>query len=378
MARKIILTTAVGEAPILEESLADDEAQLQELVRAHPDLISAEDIGLDSPLMVIGRETGLPSGAVDLVLLARSGDLIVAEFKTGPQNSDFRAALAQLIDYGSDLWQLSYEEFEGLVPLRYFASDRCDEEELKGIGSLEAAAQLKWPELEEEELSAMRETLSSQLSTGSMHYALMAQRFSPPILRSIEYLNHISSSNFYAIEVVRFIGEEVEAFESRVLLRPMAKKREPSSTLNESDFISKFDGAAHSEAVKDIIRAVKGLGGKIYWGTVGISIRVPVPDRSEPMSVGWINPPGERGWGGLTDVNLGYDSTTLALLPLAARAIRAFGEAIANLDGAKAGGFRAVEASYFGPDETARHKDAIVELLAQLVREIQSDEGTSA
>src|SRR5215210_4547040 len=109
-----------GTTPILSEMLADDEAQLRELVKDNPDLLPIDEFGMTGPLLVIGRETTLPSGAIDLVALARGGELLIAEFKTGPQNSDFRRVLAQLLDYGSDLWRLSYEVFESTVPLRYF------------------------------------------------------------------------------------------------------------------------------------------------------------------------------------------------------------------------------------------------------------------
>ncbi len=44
---------------------------------------------------------------------------MLIEFKTGPQNPDFRHALAQLIDYGSDLWQLSRADFDRGVVQRY-------------------------------------------------------------------------------------------------------------------------------------------------------------------------------------------------------------------------------------------------------------------
>ena len=48
---------------------------------------------------------------------------MIIEFKTGQQNSDFRRASAQLIDYGSDLWRLTYEEFERTVVARCFAAE---------------------------------------------------------------------------------------------------------------------------------------------------------------------------------------------------------------------------------------------------------------
>jgi hypothetical protein len=57
--------------------------------------------------------------------LSLSGHLIVVEFKTGTQNSDFRKALAQLLDYGSDLCGMNYEEFESTVATRYFTSPPC-------------------------------------------------------------------------------------------------------------------------------------------------------------------------------------------------------------------------------------------------------------
>ncbi len=117
-----------GSRPVLTEVLADNEAQLQEIMKEKPDLLPVDEFEMSGPLMVLGRETTLPSGAVDLLSVARSGELLLIEFKTGPQNSDFRHVLAQLLDYGSDLWRMSYEEFESTVANRYFSSDRCDDD----------------------------------------------------------------------------------------------------------------------------------------------------------------------------------------------------------------------------------------------------------
>src|SRR2546423_1917903 len=110
MARKIVIVRDDGsQSALLTEVAAHDEAQLQERIKNDPDLLPIDEFGMTGPLMVVGRETTLPSGAVDLVALARSGELLIVEFKTGPQNPDFRATLAQLIDYGSDLWRTSLD-----------------------------------------------------------------------------------------------------------------------------------------------------------------------------------------------------------------------------------------------------------------------------
>lgn len=71
MARKIITFLQDRSTHILTENSAENEAQLQELVKDHPELIPIEDFGMTGPLMVVGRETTLPSGGIDLVGLAR-------------------------------------------------------------------------------------------------------------------------------------------------------------------------------------------------------------------------------------------------------------------------------------------------------------------
>ena len=71
---------------MLTEILAEDEAQLQELMKENPDLLPIEEFGMTGPLMVVGRETTLPSGAVDLIGISRSGDLLPIEYKTGPHS----------------------------------------------------------------------------------------------------------------------------------------------------------------------------------------------------------------------------------------------------------------------------------------------------
>ena len=117
------MLVAGGDGPrVLKESLAHNEAQLQAILMDHPGLLPLEDFGLVGPALVVGKETTVPSGSIDLVLVARGGQLILVEFKTGPQNPDFRGALAQVLDYGADLWQMTLEDFDRKVAQRFFAS----------------------------------------------------------------------------------------------------------------------------------------------------------------------------------------------------------------------------------------------------------------
>jgi hypothetical protein len=110
MPRKMTVTLQDGSSPILTEGIADNEKQLQAMVKNNVDLIPVEEFGMTGPLMTIGRETNLASGAVDLVAFTMGGDILVIEFKTGPQNSDFRAALGR-----SDLGRLAEESAADLL-----------------------------------------------------------------------------------------------------------------------------------------------------------------------------------------------------------------------------------------------------------------------
>lgn len=143
MPRKILVTGPAGVVDLVEVQ-ADNEQELQEILRENPQLVPAEDLGLIGDLLVVGRETQVASGAIDLLCLSRSGELVIIEFKTGPQNSDFRHALAQVIDYGSDLWKLEdWETFDEGVVHRYLKSQYVDPR-FKACADLRGAATVGW------------------------------------------------------------------------------------------------------------------------------------------------------------------------------------------------------------------------------------------
>lgn len=144
----------------------------------------------------MGRETALASGYIDLLCLVASGNIVLIEFKTAPQNPDFRHALAQLIDYGSDLWRLSVEEFDRGVVQRYLASDRVDVR-FRGVATLaDAVASSGW-NLSEEETASFIARLAEVLTTGDIHYVVAAQRFTPAMQTSLDYLRTVQNLQSY-------------------------------------------------------------------------------------------------------------------------------------------------------------------------------------
>ena len=374
MPRKMVVQLPDGSSPLLTEETAD-EAQLQELVKRLPDLIPIEEFGMAGSMMVVGRETRLPSGAVDLLGLTQAGEILVIEFKTGPQNPDFRHALSQLLDYGSDLWEMSYEEFENRVPLQYFANGKCEDPRTNGSPSLADAVAQVWPDSSAEDHIEFQETLTKRLANGHFDYVLIAQRFTPPMLKTMEYMNEsMPGSRFYAVEIVKFGTESLAAYETRTILKPSGRKRpEPGTKVTESSFLDKIDDEEYRAALQRIFLECRDIGLTFEWGALGTSIRVQVKD-GEPISLAWLFPPGELGYLGLTDVTLGYVLAQSQKVPEAQSGLESYLQAVASLPGATRARPEGIEGYSFEPEAVVGGVGAIVKALVELAEEMMGYE----
>ena len=371
MPRKIIVTTADKATHLLDEIPVANEEDLRSLVKDNPDLLPLEEFGLNGPIMVVGRETSLASGAVDLVCVTAGGHLLVIEFKTGPQNSDFRRALAQMIDYGSDLWQMSYEEFEHTVAARYFSSDHCQDVRVRKLTSLDQAVRAMWPDLSEEDISAFRDVVSQQLIQGSFNYVLAASAFTGTSIKSIEYLNSIGSvAKHFAVELVPFSGSGLTAFEARTRARPPDRK---PGTTDEDQCLNQIENAEYRDVLSRLFELCKGLGLSVAWGSAGASIRIPTSDMAEPLSIGWVFPPGRSGWMGLKDVSLGVDSISLSKRPSAEKSIDAYISSLEKMPGVEQIKVKDLRAIHLNPTSMTRGMEEVSEILAELVRSVNGD-----
>lgn len=374
MPRRVLVEQS-GEFFDLVEGPAPNEHHLQEVIKTNPQLIPSDDLGLDGDLLVVGRETTLASGAIDLLCLARSGDLILVEFKTGPQNPDFRHALAQLIDYGSDLWRLTLEDFDRGVVQRYLGGSHvvpgyATASDLRGAISL-----TNW-EMSEDEQSALDSRLSDVFATGDFIFVVAAQRFTPAMTVSLEYLNTtMRHGRFYLVEVVRFTGRDLTAHAAQVVAAPSKRSAPGGSAVagqaNEADFLAAIEPDAYRDAMKDILSTCVTLGLAIAWGAKGASIRMATPDRNEPLSVAWVLPP-DTHWQGARHLTLGVDHNSLGTTPSVRDAVLGFVGRIKAIPGAKAVPGK-LDGYIFAPEIVPTAKDAIVAALELLIQAVQAN-----
>ncbi|MGE0058781.1 MAG: hypothetical protein AB7T32_12425 [Dehalococcoidia bacterium] len=372
--RKIVIQLG-DKTPILTEALAPNEFEMQELVKDYPDLLPIDEFGLTGPLLVVGREASVSSGAVDLLAMARSGDILVVEFKTGPQNSDFRHVIAQLLDYGAHLWGQTVRDFETTVAVRYFNSNYCTDRATAGKTTLEQAAKSLWPDMSEEEWGSFQSRMEQQLTRGGFHYVVVAQRFTPNMERVVAYMNDaLTGALFYAVELVHFMGSDVTAYESRTSIRPSVKQTSTAVQTNEIAFFEQVADRDYAESLREYLEACRTGGYRFEWGAVGVSIRLVTPFRKDPITISWVFPPGRAGWSSLKNVALGFDPWSAEQLkdvnPAYAAETMAWYEArIRELPGGVPvrAGLKAVE---FLPEAFMRARPAIEELLLELLQRV--------
>jgi hypothetical protein len=337
-----------GVCVIVSEAPAESELQMQDFLKDNPEMLPVEELGLPEPLLVVGRESPVASGAIDLLGVVRTGDILIAEFKTGPQNPDFRCALAQMVDYGAQLWQMSYEDFEEKLAARFFASQDCIDMRTKGRVSLKEAAEAVWSDVTQEEVELFQANLAHNLATGTFHFVLVAQRFTATMRQSIEYVNTVmTSSRFFGLEMVRFLGPELEAFEARTVIKPAIKAVPsiPRDILNKSSYLDYISDSSYREALNSLFLLFEDLGLRFSWGTAGVSVRIPVPGSSNPVTIGWFFPPNKLGWMGLRETTLGYDPTTSGTAGAARNLLDGYKLAVQALPGTSKenkGGLKAV------------------------------------
>jgi hypothetical protein len=376
VARKLVLLQGEGSRTLLTETYAGAELELQETMKGNPDLLPIDEFGMTGPLLVVGRETNLPSGSVDLVAMARGGEILVVEFKVGPKNPDFRAVLAQLVDYGSDMWGKTYEQFESTVPAQYFASRARASAAVKGPTLLKDTAVDFWG-LSEEEQATFQDAVSQQLTTGGFHYVVVAQSFSASVLQSIDYFNaSMPKARFYAVEMVRFTGDRAAAFECRTLRKPVPSgtrlERGPTVVLDQVRFLDSIADLPYREALSSLLAFCDGLGLIVYWGTSGSTIRTRLRDKT--LTLAWVFPPGVSGWMGLTDTTFGYDPTSAKALPGVLEALQAYVVGLSQIAGAKPTTKGNLSACNFAPADFIQGRGEITDAISKLVTAINQGE----
>ncbi|TEU14657.1 MAG: hypothetical protein E3J21_15235 [Anaerolineales bacterium] len=293
MKRKALLKNG-DEFVVLEESDFDAETALQEALKRNPEVIPVADLDLGE-VVVVGRETPLPVGAIDLLLLDAEGRVIIVETKLSRNPELRRQVVAQVLDYGASLWRTAptLKEFEAMV-LWYWHSDACEDEQVKDVKSLRQGLEPIFKELcgEEWDYDTFEATLAENLANGQHVLLVVASGLMDRLSRDLlQYVNFCLNVPLY--------GVEIDVFETagRQLIVPRGvrygpERRPPTPTRGPIDRTTFLAACMPPAATffERMLNEAEERGMIFYWGYKGFSVRMPL---EPPVTVMYGFPPDE-------------------------------------------------------------------------------------
>lgn len=293
MKRKALLK-AGDEFMVLEESDFDAETALQEAIKRNPEVIPVADVGL-SEVVVVGRETSLPVGAIDLLLLDAEGQVIIVETKLSRNPELRRQVVAQVLDYGASLWRTAptLREFEPLV-LRYWHSDACENEQMKKATSLRQGLEPAFKELcgEDWDYDAFEAWLADNLANGQHVLLVVASGLMDGLSRDLlQYTNLCLDIPLYGVEIDVFETEGRQVIVPRgVRYTAQARRQRQTPSRTDRDTVLTVCTPLAATFFERVLNEAEERGMILYWGTKGFSVRMPL---ESPVTAMYGYPPDE-------------------------------------------------------------------------------------
>ena len=290
MKRKALLKTG-DDFVVLEESKFEAETQLQEALKLNPEVIPVSDLDL-AEVVVVGRETGTPAGAIDLLLADADGRVIILETKLSRNPELRRQVVAQVLDYGASLWRTApnLKQFEDLV-LRYWHSAACQDQPVKDAATLREGLDPIFGEIrgEEWDYDLFESALSENISNGQHVLLVVASGLTDRLSRDLlQYLNLCLNLPLYAVEIDVFDAEGKQLIVPRGVKYGGTTDRGPTrGRTNRKAFLAACTEVG-AEFFTRMLDEAREKGMIVYWGSLGFSLRMPL---EAPVTVMFGFPP---------------------------------------------------------------------------------------
>jgi alkylated DNA nucleotide flippase Atl1 len=193
--RRILQIDNTGAFCVATEARFDSEERLHEAIARHPEVLPTEDLGMGA-LVTLANELDLGHGPIDTLAADGAGRLVIIEFKRGSENPDVRKVVAQVLDYGTSLWKLAYDELEERARachpgLHVSLVDHVAER----LGSLG---------IETFDRDAFRRGVETCLDTGDFVFLYVARDLDDRTRRVMTYLGEGARMTFFGVEVDYF------------------------------------------------------------------------------------------------------------------------------------------------------------------------------
>lgn len=252
----------------------DIESELQKLLFTTPDIIPGRSVGGDVPLAAISELVVTAPGQqeirIDIVAVDALANIYIVECKMAANNDISRKVLAQVLEYGANLWERSYQQLDAEfrkqhdMPLADLIAD--------GVARLRAAADAG-PGLSDWSPDNFQEALSANLGSGRFTLLIAVDEMNPRLGRTLEYLNtRGDGTRVLALELFRlqFQGHEllVPQLTGGLAARPATPDRWDLRRFLEHAQKSGENVGAAVHALCDILqRSIADCGGRLQFGS---------------------------------------------------------------------------------------------------------------
>ena len=201
---KILVQDSQG-VRALEEGFASEE-ELQRFLKEHSDLMPLEEIELDAaPLLCIGWEVGLASGAEDILYIDETGLLTVVETKLRKNPEARREVVGQILEYAAQMSTWSSADVERQAE-KFFASPKSAEQYRDY--TLQRAMQLFLqstgapPQFSYEDFLQQVQT---NIERGHFRLVIAIDEPPEPLLKTVEFVNRFSERfEIFLMQLRRF------------------------------------------------------------------------------------------------------------------------------------------------------------------------------
>ncbi len=186
----------------------DDEAALQAVLEASPDLLP-----VDEPLALV-REFSIPGvGFVDLMGITASGQVVIVECKLRANPQIRREVIGQALSYAGGVWRMSADDFMAEFERR--ANSPLDDV-LRGLGV--------------DDTSSVRRSIAASLELGSFRVVIAVDEITAELRTIVEYLNsHTTGLEIVALELAYSAEADLEILVPQVFGAESAEAKRASA-----------------------------------------------------------------------------------------------------------------------------------------------------
>jgi hypothetical protein len=295
----IIVSKGGGNAVKVNKSSFEDEDYLQQFICQNPDSVPLYDIKEDIKLLILAREFPVGSGAIDALGVDREGEIYIVETKLY-KNTDKRAVVAQVLDYGANLWKYgqNFDDFISRI-----------EEKLNKAQHVSLNERLReFYGLDEEETDSFRQSMRQHLSEGSFKFVVLMDALHEGLKDLIVFLNLNTRFSFFAVEVEYYKHEGFEIVIPKLFGAESPKVGGVSGSiggkrkLTETEFLKVLGDNAGPEIAalaKQAIEEAPAHGLYVHLLKTGAALRFEDNDSTEVFNFGSIGKDGKLQYNGL-------------------------------------------------------------------------------